>query len=184
MERGFSILKMGLYASIPWVVGFVAQPAMGHFSDWLIKKGVSVTDSRKYCLVGSQLVTALVIAVGFVQDPMIAVALLVINIAGESASAGMMWTILSEVAPKGLGGTLSSAINTVSSVAGVMAPTITGFVYQFTGSFQIALLIAGLGILISALSILFIVPEIKPIELSDETQGMKTAVARQGAVLR
>ncbi|MGY3551457.1 MFS family permease [Bradyrhizobium sp. USDA 4472] len=184
MERGFSILKMGLYASIPWIVGFVAQPAMGHFSDWLIKKGVSVTNARKYCLVGSQLVAALVIAVGFVEDPMIAVALLTINIAGESASAGIMWTILSEVSPKGLGGTLSSAVNTVSSVAGVMAPTVTGFVYQFTGSFQMALLLAGLGILISACSILFIVPEIRPIELGDENGELSTGALVQGGGAR
>ncbi|MDE2364152.1 MAG: MFS transporter [Hyphomicrobiales bacterium] len=170
-ERGFSLLKAGLYASIPWIVGFVAQPAMGHFSDWLIKRGFSVTQSRKYCLVGSQIVAATIIAVGFVDDPMIAVMLLTLNVAGESASAGIMWTILSEVAPKGMGGTVSSAINTVSSIAGVFAPTVTGFVYQFTGSFQMALLIAGVGILISACSVLFIVPNIEPIDLRDDPTG-------------
>ena len=168
MERGFSIIKMGLYASIPWVMSFVAQPAMGYFSDWLIKKGVSVTKARKYSLVGSQLVAALVIAVGFVDDPLIAVILLAINITGESASSGIMWTILAEVSPKGMGGTVSSAINTVSSIAGILAPTITGFIYKFTGSFQMALLVAGVGVLISACSILFIVPEIKPIELNEQ----------------
>ena len=166
MERGFSILKMGLYASIPWIVGFVAQPAMGHFSDWLIKKGASVTNARKYSLVGAQMVAATVIAVGFVDDPLIAVILLTINIAGESASAGIMWTILTEVSPKGMGGTVASAINTVSSIAGVMAPTITGFIYKFTGSFQMALFVAGAGILISALSMLFVVQKIEPIDLN------------------
>lgn len=169
MERGFSIIKMGIYASIPWVVGFVAQPAMGYFSDWLIKKGVSVTKARKYTLVGSQLVAASVIGVGFVDDPVIAVILLTINIAGESASAGIMWTILAEVSPKGMGGTVSSAINTVSSIAGVLAPTTTGFIYKFTGSFQMALFVAGVGILISACAILFIVPEIKPIDLNEKS---------------
>lgn len=167
MERGFSIIKMGLYASIPWVLSFVAQPAMGFFSDWLIKKGVSVTKARKYTLVGSQVVAALVITVGFVDDPLLAVLLLTINIIGESASAGIMWTILAEVAPKGMGGTVSSAINTVSSIAGVLAPTITGFIYKFTGSFQMALLVAGIGVCLSICAILFIVPDIKPIELEN-----------------
>ncbi len=167
MERGFSIIKMGLYASIPWVLSFVAQPAMGFFSDWLIKRGVSITKSRKYTLVGSQLVAALVVAVGFVDDPLLAVILLTINIIGESASAGIMWTILAEVAPKGMGGTVSSAINTVSSIAGVLAPTITGFIYKFTGSFQMALLVAGIGVCLSICAILFIVPDIKPIELEN-----------------
>lgn len=113
MERGFSILKMGLYASIPWIVGFVAQPAMGHFSDWLIKKGASVTQARKYSLVGAQMVAATVIGVGFVDDPLIAVILLTINIAGESASAGIMWTILTEVSPKGMGGTVAGGVPSI-----------------------------------------------------------------------
>jgi len=65
-----------------------------------------------------------------------------------------------------------------------MAPTVTGFIYQFTGSFQVALLIAGLGILISACSILFIVPDIRPIDLRDETQDLKTGVVGTSAVLR
>lgn len=166
MERGFSIIKMGIYASIPWVIGFLAQPLMGTFSDWLVRRGVSVTKARKYVLVGSQLVAASVIGVGYVEDPLMAVVLLTVNIAGESASAGIMWTILAEVAPKGMGGTVPSAVNTVSSFAGILAPTITGFIYQFTGSFQMALFVAGGGVLVSMCAILFLVPEIKPLELS------------------
>lgn len=53
----------------------------------------------------------------------------------------------------------------MSSIAGVMAPTVTGFIYKFTGSFQMALLVAGAGILISALSMLFVVQKIEPIDL-------------------
>jgi len=102
----------------------------------------------------------------------------------DRGALGVAAPILSEVAPKGLGGTLTSAINTVSSIAGIMAPTVTGFIYQFTGSFQVALLIAGLRILISACSILFIVPEIRPINLRDETQELKASVVGQRAVLR
>ncbi|MEN6565028.1 MAG: MFS transporter [Veillonellales bacterium] len=169
MERGFSIIKMGIYASIPWVIGFLAQPAVGSFSDWLIQKGVNVSKARKYVLVGSQLVAASVIGVGYVDNPVMAVILLTINIAGESASAGIMWTILAEVSPKGMGGTVPSAVNTVSSFAGILAPTITGFIYQFTGSFQMALFVAGGGVLLSMCAILFIVPEIKPLEFKKIT---------------
>jgi ACS family glucarate transporter-like MFS transporter len=65
-----------------------------------------------------------------------------------------------------------------------MAPTVTGFIYQFTGSFQVALLIAGLGILISACSILFIVPDIRPIDLRDEKELKPGGVVGPTAVLR
>lgn len=167
MERGFSIIKMGIYASIPWVVGFLAQPAIGMFSDWLIKRGWSVTQARKYTLAGSLLIASSVLAVGYIDDPIWAVVLLTINIAGESAGAGIMWTILAEVAPPRMGGTVPSAINTVSSIAGICAPMITGFIYKFTGSFQMALLVGGVGLAVAAFTILYVVPEIKPIELDE-----------------
>jgi ACS family glucarate transporter-like MFS transporter len=166
MERHFTILKMGIYAAIPWIVGFISQPAVGHFSDWLIRKGVSTTKARKYSLVGCQLVGALVVAVGFIDDPMIAVLLLTVNIAGESAAAGITWTILAEVSPRNMGGSVPGAINTIGSLAGIFAPTITGFMFRFTGSFRGALVIAGLGQLLSAAILLFIVPAIQPIQLT------------------
>jgi ACS family glucarate transporter-like MFS transporter len=166
MERHFTILRMGVYAAIPWIVGFVSQPAMGHFSDWLIHKGVSVTRARKLSLVGCQVTGATVIAVGFIDDPLLAVYLLTVNIAAESAAAGIMWTILAEVSPRNMGGSVPGAINTIGSLAGIFAPTITGFFFKFTGSFRGALAVAGIGQLISALLLLFVVPAIKPIELT------------------
>jgi ACS family glucarate transporter-like MFS transporter len=168
LERHFTILKMGIYAAIPWIVGFVSQPAMGHFSDWLVRKGVSITKARKYSLVGCQLVGALVVAVGFIDDPMVAVFLLTVNIAAESAAAGVTWTILAEVSPRNMGGSVPGAINTIGSLAGIFAPTITGFIFKFTGSFRAALAVAGLGQLLSAAILLFIVPAIKPIQLAAE----------------
>jgi len=168
LERHFTILKMGIYAAIPWIVGFVSQPATGHFSDWLIRKGVSITKARKYSLVGCQLVGALVVAVGFINDPMMAVFLLTVNIAAESAAAGVTWTILAEVSPRNMGGSVPGAINTIGSLAGIFAPTITGFIFKFTGSFRGALAVAGFGQLVSAAILLFIVPAIKPIQLAGE----------------
>jgi ACS family glucarate transporter-like MFS transporter len=168
MERHFTILKMGIYAAIPWFVGFFSQPAMGHFSDWLIRNGVSTTKARKYCLVGCQLCGALVVAVGFIDDPMMAVFLLTLNIAAESSAAGITWTILAEVSPSNMGGSVPGAINTIGSLSGIFAPTITGFIFKFTGSFRAALAIAGLGQLLSAAILLFIVPQIKPIQLARE----------------
>ena len=178
LERHFTILKMGFYAAIPWIFGFVSQPAMGHFSDWLIRKGVSTTKARKYSLVGCQLVGALVVAVGFIDDPMIAVFLLTINIAAESAAAGITWTILAEVSPRNMGGSVPGAINTIGSLAGVFAPTITGFIFKFTGSFRAALAVAGLGQLLSAAILLFIVPAIKPIQLEGEPPDHTRSVAK------
>jgi ACS family glucarate transporter-like MFS transporter len=167
MERGFSVIKGGIYASLPFFAGFIAQPLVGHVSDWLIGKGVSVTDARKFTLLGCQICTATVIAVGFVRSPMIAVALLTLSVAGETGIGGMMWTIGAEVSPPKMAGSFTGSMNTIGAMSGIVAPVLTGIIVKLSGSFRLALAIGGCFVLLAALSIFWIVPEIKPIELQE-----------------
>ena len=166
MERGFSILKMGFYASLPFFTAFIVQPLAGMLSDWLVKRGFSLTVARKGVLVGAQLCAATIMVVGFVDDPMVAIAILTLNVAAGSTIGGMMFTLVTEVSPPGLTATVTGSMNTVGAFAGILAPAITGFIYSFTGSFQLALGLSGLLLVLAAMTVLFIIPAIKPMELN------------------
>jgi ACS family glucarate transporter-like MFS transporter len=165
MERGFSIIKMGIYASLPWVAAFIAQPFIGWFSDWLLKRGMSVTAARKSVIIGLQLCAASVMGVGFIDDPIVAIGLLTFSIAAESGAGSLIWAIMTELAPPKLAGSLGGIMNTAGAIAGIFSPAITGFIVKFTGSFQLALLSGGVMLVIAAFSMLVIVPQLKPMEL-------------------
>ena len=132
MERGFSILEMGVYASLPFVVAFITQPLTGFVSDFIIRRGFSKTLARKGVLVIAQALSATIIAVAFVDDPMIAILILTVNIAAASTIGGMMQTMASEIAPFGMAATVTGAMNTVGAIAGVLAPTLTGIIVEMT----------------------------------------------------
>jgi MFS family permease len=166
MERGFSILEMGFYASLPFVVAFITQPLTGFISDFIIRRGFSKTLARKGVLVAAQALSATIIAVAFVDDPMIAILILTVNIAAASTIGGMMQTMASEVSPLGMAATVTGAMNTVGAIAGVLAPTLTGIIVEMTGSFQMALLVAGGLIVLAAVIILFVIQKIEPIRLN------------------
>lgn len=170
MERGFSVLKMGIYASLPFFVAFITQPMMGYLSDWLIKKGFNNTVARKGVLVGAQACAATIMIVGFVDNPMIAIAILTLNIAAGSTIGGMMFTIASEVSPPGMAGTVTGSMNTVGAVAGILAPTITGVIVKMTGTFQLALAVSGCLLVVAACTVLFVIPAIKPMNVAAETK--------------
>ena len=170
MHRGFTIMKMGTYDSLMWFAGFCAQPMIGWFSDRLIRAGVSVTVSRKSMIIIMQLFASAVIAVGYVDDVMTAVWLLVMCVACESASTSILWTTCTEVAPRKLAGTLAGIMNTAGAFAGALAPIVTGFIVKITGSFQIALLVGGVMVVLAALSMLVIVGRLEPIKLPKEYQ--------------
>jgi ACS family glucarate transporter-like MFS transporter len=169
MERGFSILKMGIYASLPFFTAFITQPLMGCFSDWLIKRGCSLTLARKGVLVGAQICASSIMVVGFVHSPMVAVAILTLNMAAASTTGGLTWTLCTDVAPEGMAGTLGGGMNAISSTGGILAPAITGFIVKITGSFQLALAVGGLLLVLAACTVLFVIPTVKPIELRAET---------------
>jgi MFS family permease len=167
MERGFSIIKMGVFASLPWMAAFVSQPIIGWLSDRLIKGGMSVTKARKAVIIGLQIMAASVMGVGFIDDPMLAVCLLTFSIAAESGAGSLIWAIMTELAPPKLAGSVGGIMNTAGAIAGILSPAITGFIVKFTGSFQLALLAGGCMLLVAALSVWVIIPELKPIEISE-----------------
>lgn len=168
IEHKFSLIEMGSYGSLMWLAGFFNQPFMGWFSDFLVRKGVSVTAARKGCIVAMMLLSSVVIGVGFTKNFGLCVALLVLAVACESASGTMLWTMCAELAPKKFASSIAGVVNTAGALAGILSPAITGFILHITGSFQAALILAGSMILIAALIVIFIIPELKPMDVGEE----------------
>lgn len=166
MDRGFTIMKMGWCASLPWIAGFFAQPLAGLLSDWFIRRGVSVTLSRKGIIITMQLLAASVVAAGYVIDPMAAVWLLTLSVACESASTSLLWAACTDVAPPVAAGSLAGIMNSAGALAGILAPTVTGFLVQLTGSFQQALLIGSGMVALAAFSMWFVVGELKTMRVA------------------
>ena len=165
MERGFSIIKMGFYASLPWIAGFFMQNITGWLSDYLIRRGMAVTPARKYLMIGSHLLAATVMGVGFIDDPMMAVLLLTCSMAGEASAGSLIWVLMAESAPPQFSGTVGGIMNTAGALAGVLSPAITGVLVSITGNFQLALAVGGGLLFVAAASVWWVLPELKPMEL-------------------
>jgi len=164
MGRGFSVITMGFYMSLAYATAAIAQPAVGWLSDWLIKKGWSVNRARKTVQVVLQVLSSTIIITGYTDSVYIAMFFMVVAISAESICAGHMWTIIAEVVPGRLVGSIGGLINTVGGIAGIISPIATGIIVKVTGSFTLALLMGGCSILVAAVVLLFMVPELKIIE--------------------
>ena len=164
-ERGFTLIKSGWYASLPWIAGFVFQPVAGGTCDWLVRRGVSPTLARKGCIVTMQLLAAIVVIAGYVDNAVVAVWLLVISLAFESGSSVILWTVCIEIAPDGVSASVAGIMNTAGAMAGIVAPIITGWLLMVTGNFQVALLVGGCMFVLAALSMWFIVGPVETMTL-------------------
>jgi MFS family permease len=165
MDRGFTVLKMGWYASIPWIVTFLALPLIGLLSDTLIKRGMSVTASRKGMIVIGQFIAASVIFAVYAESPMWAMFFLVIALVCESGASTVLWSVCAEIAPRNTSASVSGIMNTAGALAGIVSPIVTGVLLQLTGNFQQAFLVASMMIIFAALSMWFVVGKVEQIEL-------------------
>ncbi len=170
MERGFTVLKMGWYASLPWFVTFLALPLFGLFSDTLIKRGVGVTKARKGMIVISQMIAASVIVAVYTDNAMIAMVFMVLALVFESGSSTILWSVCAEIAPSNCSASVAGIMNTAGALSGIVAPILTGVLLKLTGNFQQAFLIASVMILFAALSMWFVVGEVKQIQLDESPQ--------------
>ena len=164
--RGMSILKVGLVASIPAITGFIGGIMGGIFSDYLLRKGYSLTISRKTPILVGMIFSSTIILANYVQSDVAVV--IVMSIAFFAKGFGNIgWCILSDTSPKEVLGISGGVFNFFGNIASIVTPLCIGFILAETGSFNLAILYVGAMGLLGAISYLFIVGTLKRLELGD-----------------
>jgi ACS family glucarate transporter-like MFS transporter len=77
------------------------------------------------------------------------------------------WTVVSDTSPKEILGLSGALFNTFGNTAAITTGIIIGYLIQWTGSFSAALVYVGANAVGAILSYLFIVGEIKRLELKN-----------------
>jgi ACS family D-galactonate transporter-like MFS transporter len=78
---------------------------------------------------------------------------------------GLGWTLISDVAPKNLMGLTGGIFNFCANLAGIITPLVIGLIVAKTGSFFYALGYVGVAALIGAPSYIFIVGDLRRVEI-------------------
>ncbi len=78
---------------------------------------------------------------------------------------GLGWTLISDIAPKGWAGS-PAACSTLRQPRGILTPLVIGFIVAGFGNFFYALIYIGGAALLGVAAYLFILGDVKRIELS------------------
>jgi MFS transporter, ACS family, D-galactonate transporter len=143
LERNFTPYEMGIYSSLPFLGMTVVIMLAGITSDWLIRRGYHEIRVRKGFIATGFLISLSIIPVGLVESNMLAVALLTASLWGLGLIAPNTWTLTQAVCERRVVGTASGIQNFGGNLSGVVAPALTGFIVQWTGSFALAFWVAG-----------------------------------------
>ncbi|MDN0124296.1 MFS transporter [Yersinia aleksiciae] len=163
-DKGMSILKVGMVASIPALCGFAGGVLGGVFSDSLIKRGHSLTFARKVPIVLGMLLASSIILCNYVDSNFVVVALMALAFFGKGFGA-LGWPVIADTAPKEIVGLCGGMFNVFGNVASIVTPLAIGYLVKELHSFNAALIFVGCSAIMAMFCYLFVVGDIKRLEL-------------------
>jgi ACS family D-galactonate transporter-like MFS transporter len=141
-ERHFPKTRMALFGWLPFLAIAASCVFSGWLSDRLIARGASPTRVRKsFAGIGLTCAT-LLIPVVLVRDPNLAIGLLILACISYGVYTSNLWAMTQSLAGPRAAGKWTSFQNGFGNLAGVLAPSLTGFVVDRTGEFYLAFVVA------------------------------------------
>ena len=162
MAQHLSIKDMSIATVLPWVLGFCGLAAGGALSDAVFRRTGRALFARKLVLTVCLSLAAVSVAfAGLVTTVGSALLLMSAAVFFLYLTGSTYWAILQDtVRGENIGG-VGGFIHMMANCAGIIGPTVTGFIVQSTGVFTSAFVLAG-GIAI--LGVLCVLVFVKPIE--------------------
>lgn len=140
--RGFALVKMGIFAGLPFLALGVAQPLGGWISDKLLN------GRRKIQVIVANLVAAPMLY-GVISAESESGAMTALVCAGfvVGLAMGPFWALPMECVKRKFAGTASGVMNTGGSIGGIVSPIIIGFLvggsgYNAAFTYMVAALVA------------------------------------------
>jgi ACS family D-galactonate transporter-like MFS transporter len=165
--RGFTLLKMGLYGSIPALFAIPCGYLGGLCSDLLVRRGLHPTWARKIPIVCGMLLSSSIALAVIVPSAVAALALLSLCYGSLAFAAASIWSLPSDLAPTPRHvASLAGIQNFASNLAGVSIAAFVGFMVERTGGFVVPLVAAGGFSVVGAFSYLVIVGPVEPLRVS------------------
>jgi ACS family D-galactonate transporter-like MFS transporter len=157
--RHLDFIKAGLYASLPFFCAFVGVLCSGTLSDFLVRRGFSLSVARKTPIIGGLALSSVIIGANYVSAPALIILFLALAFFANGL-ASIHWSLVSATAPERLIGLTSGMFNFVGGIASITGPLIVGALLQ-GGSFTAPLTFIACIALLGACSYIFVVGKLE-----------------------
>lgn len=163
-ERHITMIKVGFFSVLPFIGATCGILLAGSVSDFLIRRGVSLSFARKLPLVTGSVLGMSIVLVNFTDSNLACIAILTLAFFAQGI-ASSSWAAVGEVAPKELIGLTGGVTSLAANIGGVVTPIVIGAIVQATGSFAFAFNYIGAIALVGTLSYSFLLGPIYRIQL-------------------
>jgi sugar phosphate permease len=145
-ETGLSITAVGFLSTIPYATGAAAMILVASHSDRV--------QERKWHMIGATALSGVFLLLAQFAGYGGTVATLIfltLAVAAFFGRFGPFWTVPTQVLPPAVAGVGIGLINGAGNLGGTVGPYFFGYVREMTGSFKVALTVAGISLIVASL---------------------------------
>jgi sugar phosphate permease len=151
LGRNISVAATGVLASLPFFAGVAGAIFGGTFADTMTERGLSRITSCKLGAAGGALLQAVcIIPALLVSNLVLSVVFFSLSQFFHSVSSSNAWTTVEAVSPPSRVGSVGSIWDFGLFIGSGIGPFVTGVLFQKTGGFLVPLMMASVGVLLSA----------------------------------
>jgi len=163
-EKHMTILKAGFVAAVPAVCGFVGGVLGGIISDFMLRRGFSLTAARKTPIVAGMLLSMAMVICNYVSAESAVIFFMALSFFGKGIGA-LGWAVNADTAPKQIAGLSGGVLNVCGNLSSITTPIAIGYIIQSTGSFNGALVYVVAHAFVAMVCYLFVVGKIERLVL-------------------
>jgi len=152
-EHGLGLYKTAWVVSLAYLFGAFGTIAAGRICDRMVKRGMSVLGSRKVTAISGLLLAALfTLPLSFGSSLTLSVVLLCLALFSINLASSTAWMIANTIVSTRRVASFGSIQNFGGYIAGSIAPIVTGFSIQHSGSFATAFMVSAVVAVVAALA--------------------------------
>jgi sugar phosphate permease len=165
--RHFTLIKVGIFASLPLWAGVIGDTVGGLATDWLLKKtGKAKLARRTVAIIGMLGCCCFIVPAALTQDPYTAVYCLTAAMFFLECTIGPSWAVPMDVGGK-YSGTVSGMMNMAGNIGGALSPLVFGFLVQY-GNWQAPFIVAASLLVIgAAIWAFWLDPDVSVVEIDE-----------------
>lgn len=152
--KHLTIMKTGLYTAVPWAIAVPVSIVIGIVSDRVLASQTLLAGGRRGMVIVCVLLAAVMVFVPFTDNTSLILALFALSLSGINAAISLNVTLVTDLVHRvrDVGKAISLTI-LAGNVCGLLAPIVTGYVVAGLHSYDWALWIAGILLVIGAVAL-------------------------------
>jgi len=149
--RGFSLVKSGIFTSIPLLAGTITNSLGGWLSDRLFVRTGNLSYSRRLVAVSGFAVAVVFVALGVLaNNPYLAIVAMSLGVAGLELTTGVSWAIPLDIGRDNCG-TVSGVMNMFGNLGGALSPILFALLLKSFNSWTPPFILASFLCLVAGL---------------------------------